>query len=234
MAGAACEIKVDTLTPTLRAAVEDANPQARRRLAKNLGVLGLAEHARYFEEERDPLGRPWKRLSVTTLKRRYARRGRGNARVFSWRILQSDGTLRASLSPAATRPGRIVDPARVEAPGWSTSARGAIRRATDSIVEFGTNVVYAAAHQLGLPRRDGIVRAHTRRVKSRDVSRTFVAGGGQRWRVKTAIGFAFVREHRTTLPAVPARPIVGLSQRLINQVLDTIRMTFWRSRGGTT
>jgi len=218
-------ITKDTITTTFRAAIEDASPTAMRRLAKNLGVLGLQSHDRGFIEEKDPAGRPWRKHSISTIERRKKRYPGRAGRVYTMRILQSSGALRASVGPGRSGAGRITDPTRIESPGWASSARGAIRRAWEGGVEFGTNLIYAAVHQFGIGRRTATVRAHTRKVASRDVR-------GPR-RVKIATGVAFVREHKTTLPAVPARPFVGLAAQLITRVLATIRMTFWRDRGGT-
>lgn len=214
MAGAAIEITRDTLSPALRAAVDNSSPSSLTKLSKNAGVVMLREHADYFREERSPSGAKWEFLKATTLKRRYAAKGGRNRKVFTWRVLQITGALRMSVSPAGANTLAPTN-AFADTPGFIASVVGAVRRAGAWGAEIGTNLIYGWPHQKGIKARRGLVREFFREPHTR----AGVQVRGHR-----------VRQHWISLPPVPARPFVGFSTRLVDRITRLIASSFWRDK----
>ena len=119
--------------------------------------------------------------------------------------------VRASIErnfEAGGRPDKWPLSGRVKNEGGQTLTDKAILRRSFTVrgypdrAEVGTNVKYAAIHQLGI---DGNVNigAHQRKVKSRDIR-----GRDTEHRVRTiAKGIGFVRAH-TRHMRIPARPFM--------------------------
>ena len=198
----------------IREMARAAKPAARRKFLKNAGVVMLRMEAKIFKFNGIPLGQKWRALSPVTVRRRKKGRGAGGAQ-----ILRDTGRLRASVSG-----GRM-----------SGGGLGSIRRTGANDVAVGTNLSYAKAHQYGLPRRKGQVKAHTRRLgrtkrgklkKSvmRDRAstlggRAYLRGIGGSASTRMSGTIVHVRAHSTTLPAIPARPFVGWTRNGIADVL---------------
>lgn len=107
------------------------------------------------------------------------------------------------------RPNKWEKSKRVKEKGGQTlSDTGRLRRSFTvrgykDRAEVGTNVRYAAIHQLGF---DGNINigAHTRKVKSRDVfGKIDIAGVLKRRKVAKGIGFVRAHTRHMTMPARP-------------------------------
>jgi len=81
-----------------------------------------------------------------------------------------------------------------------------------TFVRIGTNVVYGAVHQLGFA-GTVVVRAHRRKVKSRNVT------SGRR---KVSSGVGFVKSHHRKMN-MPARPFLGVSTADTAELIAILR-----------
>lgn len=169
-------VGADRLSAYFDLMTHNFSPAQRQTMATDLQVMALSAHARYFDTNTDPSGKPWRPLSPVTIERRRKKRKSTKRSVgFTAQILRDTGMLRLSVSPGGVN--------------------GAVRRVSPFGFAIGSALVYASTHQFGQGRRTAIVRAHTRRTKR---------------------GVFAVRQHKTTLPAVPERPFVGFSSAYLN------------------
>lgn len=225
---------VDRLGATIAYSIAGATPDSRTKLARNLGVLALREHADYFTASKSPSGQPWKAHSpVTTARRRNGKKtGRAN------QILRDTGALRLSVTPGRMAVNVNAARSRSDASGFNSAATGAVREATPMGFAMGSSLIYARAMQFGMPRRAGHVSQFFRegyRVGTHIRKGTIVASrksaSGKLIKAyhrdggvveSHRVGAHRVRFHYTTLPAVPARPFVGFSNRYIERATDFI------------
>ena len=187
---------------TLTEMAKSATPASRKRFTKKVGAVMLRSVHKIFQTNGLNLGVVWDALSPVTKERR--RKGRGGG---SPQILRDKGLLFMSVGVGS----------------FSASPKGSIRRHDKNAAILGTNLIYARAHQFGLPRRPGRVRAHTRKAAGKFTKRGKLKKAVERRILRRGAGeklLVRVKAHATTLPKIPARPFLGWSNWAIEQTIQ--------------
>lgn len=184
-------IKISISDEALRAAIGNliANLKDTTPVMWKLSEIMIDASARAFDKNADPeTGTPWKPLSASRNRQR-AKKGRSIAN-----ILQDSGLLVGSIA----RP----------------SGQGAVREIGPDHALVGTNVPYAAIHQLG-----GIIKREaapmTVRLRKKNGRTMFAKNTHKRARIVDTV-------HKAYNITIPARPFIGVSPTDIQDMLDTI------------
>lgn len=184
-------IKISVSDAPLQAALGNliANLKDTTPTMRALSEIMIDASARAFDKTADPAsGTPWKPLSASRNRQR-AKKGRSIAN-----ILQDSGLLVGSIA----RP----------------SGQGAVREIGPDHALVGTNVPYAAIHQLG-----GTIHREaapmTVRLRKKNGRTLFAAAKHKRVRIVDTV-------HKAYNIMIPARPFIGVGPTDIQDMLDTI------------
>lgn len=184
-------IKISVSDAQLQAALGNliANLKDTTPVMRKLSEIMIDASARAFDNAVDPAtGTPWKPLSASRNRQR-AKKGRSVAN-----ILQDSGLLVGSIA----RP----------------SGQGSVRKIGPDHALVGTNVPYAAIHQLG-----GTIHREaapmTVRLRKKNGRTLFAAAKHKRVRIVDTV-------HKAYNITIPARPFIGVGPTDIQDMLNII------------
>lgn len=141
-----------------------------RRFLSDLAPIAIEllerEQSRHFAAQASPSGAPWAPLAASTLGRSLSQaRAKVGGRA-AQPVVRSSASGLTTVRATIPQPGKqksavvrrtpgsqiLVDTGLLKASVTSQSS-GAVRRRRGQVIEYGSNVIYARAHQFGVPSR---------------------------------------------------------------------------------